>query len=412
MKIAIDVAGFSAAESDGFRSAMGTWRSSKEMEKLHAALRRRLHRRQRPDRRAGRGAVPPGRRLRQLRLQQEPRRRLRAHRVRVGLPEALLPGPVRDRPDQRAADGLLPGRGAHQRRQAPRRVRAAGGRQPQPLPDGHRVGRPCPTSHSPMARASTERPPSRPLVGLRRARPAGTRLLGRANCRPVTASALACTSSRASARPRARRSTPRSSGAGRSRRSPDLVARTELSEEVVERLIRGGRARLAGRAAAQAAVAAARGRRRDAGRYDGRRVGSKKAQGRPLDLRLPPTAGARPTTTDRARTAGRRLRHPVARRAPPGDRAVPAGAGSAGCASAPASWRRAAGQGEDRRAGRHPPAPDDRARHGLPGARGRDRHGQRHALAGHLGAFPGRRSGAMRCSTSRAGSSASRTWST
>jgi error-prone DNA polymerase len=36
MKIAIDVAGFSAADSDGFRRAMGTWRSQKEMEKLHA----------------------------------------------------------------------------------------------------------------------------------------------------------------------------------------------------------------------------------------------------------------------------------------------------------------------------------------------------------------------------------------
>jgi DNA polymerase III alpha subunit len=36
MKIAIDVAGFSAAESDGFRRAMGTWRSNREMEKLHA----------------------------------------------------------------------------------------------------------------------------------------------------------------------------------------------------------------------------------------------------------------------------------------------------------------------------------------------------------------------------------------
>ncbi|MEO8626255.1 MAG: OB-fold nucleic acid binding domain-containing protein, partial [Candidatus Limnocylindrales bacterium] len=35
MKIAIDVAGFSAGESDGFRRAMGTWRSTKEMEKLH-----------------------------------------------------------------------------------------------------------------------------------------------------------------------------------------------------------------------------------------------------------------------------------------------------------------------------------------------------------------------------------------
>ncbi len=35
MRIAIEVAGFTAAESDGFRRAMGTWRSSREMEKLH-----------------------------------------------------------------------------------------------------------------------------------------------------------------------------------------------------------------------------------------------------------------------------------------------------------------------------------------------------------------------------------------
>jgi error-prone DNA polymerase len=36
MEIAIRVAGFSAADSDGFRRAMGTWRSTREMEKLHA----------------------------------------------------------------------------------------------------------------------------------------------------------------------------------------------------------------------------------------------------------------------------------------------------------------------------------------------------------------------------------------
>ncbi len=35
MRVAIDVAGFSPAGSDGFRRAMGTWRSSREMEKLH-----------------------------------------------------------------------------------------------------------------------------------------------------------------------------------------------------------------------------------------------------------------------------------------------------------------------------------------------------------------------------------------
>ena len=35
MKIAIEVAGFTPAGSDGFRRAMGTWRSNREMEKLH-----------------------------------------------------------------------------------------------------------------------------------------------------------------------------------------------------------------------------------------------------------------------------------------------------------------------------------------------------------------------------------------
>ena len=35
MRIAIEVAGFSPAASDGFRRAMGTWRSTREMEKLH-----------------------------------------------------------------------------------------------------------------------------------------------------------------------------------------------------------------------------------------------------------------------------------------------------------------------------------------------------------------------------------------
>ncbi|HXG40240.1 MAG TPA: PHP domain-containing protein [Candidatus Limnocylindrales bacterium] len=36
MRIAIEVAGFSPADSDAFRRAMGTWRSEREMEKLHA----------------------------------------------------------------------------------------------------------------------------------------------------------------------------------------------------------------------------------------------------------------------------------------------------------------------------------------------------------------------------------------
>ncbi len=38
MRIAIEVAGFTPAGSDGFRRAMGTWRSTAEMEKLHASF--------------------------------------------------------------------------------------------------------------------------------------------------------------------------------------------------------------------------------------------------------------------------------------------------------------------------------------------------------------------------------------
>ena len=55
-------------------------------------------------------------------------------------------------------------------------------------------------------------------------------------------------------------------------------------------------------------VAGARGRRT----VD--RCGSKKAQGRPLDLRLPPTLAPDLPPPDRARAARRRLRDPVARR--------------------------------------------------------------------------------------------------
>ena len=88
-----------------------------------------------------RGALPAGRRLRQLRLRQESRRSLRPDRVRVLVPQALLPGPVPRRPRQRAADGLLPGGGARQRREAPRGGRPAGGRQRVLPPDDDRVGR-------------------------------------------------------------------------------------------------------------------------------------------------------------------------------------------------------------------------------------------------------------------------------
>ena len=168
----------------------------------------------------------------------------------------------------------------------------------------------------------------------------------------------------------------------------DLVARTELAEEIVERLIRGGALDSLGRAAAQAALAAARGlRAARAKRALDRRTRTTKT----LDLRLPPTDAPDLPPPSELERLGDCLRDPLARRAPPGDRAVSAGARSAGRSARRRARRCEAGTGEDRRPRRYPAAPDDRARHGLPGARGRDRHGQCHALAGCLGALPGDR---------------------
>jgi error-prone DNA polymerase len=77
--------------------------------------------------------------------------------------------------------------------------------------------------------------------------------------------------------------------AGPYRSLADLVGRTELPEEIVERLIRAGATDSFGRPRRELLwqlrelASAAR------GRTDGRSTGSRKAQGRPLDLHLPPT---------------------------------------------------------------------------------------------------------------------------
>ena len=60
MRVAIEVAGFSPADSDGFRRAMGTWRSSREMEKLHRRFVDGCLRQPGLDEPTRRGALPPG----------------------------------------------------------------------------------------------------------------------------------------------------------------------------------------------------------------------------------------------------------------------------------------------------------------------------------------------------------------
>ena len=70
-------------------------------------------------------------------------RGVRPDGLRIVVPEAVLPGPVPGRAHQRPADGLLPGRGPRQRREAPRRGGPAGRRQRVVVQDHDRMGGPA-----------------------------------------------------------------------------------------------------------------------------------------------------------------------------------------------------------------------------------------------------------------------------
>jgi error-prone DNA polymerase len=69
----------------------------------------------------------------------------------------------------------------------------------------------------------------------------------------------------------------------------DLAARTDLSEELVERLIRAGALDSLGQPRRRLLWQLREVMGSTRGRYDGRSVGSRKAEGRSLDLCLPPT---------------------------------------------------------------------------------------------------------------------------
>ncbi len=163
------------------------------------------------------------------------------------------------------------------------------------------------------------------------------------------------------------RSAPR---VGPFRSLSDLVARTELAEEVVERLIRAGAIDSLGQPRREAlwqlreVAGAARGRR------DGRSVGSRKAPGRPLDIRLPPTpAPALPPPSELERLGDAYAilsldaRHQVMELYRPALDAI--GALRLSCAGRPT-----AGSRGHRRTGRHAAAPHDGQGYGLPGPRG------------------------------------------
>ena len=179
----------------------------------------------------------------------------------------------------------------------------------------------------------------------------------------------------------------------------DVVERTGLPEEVLERLIRTGALDSLGRPRRELLWQLREVAGASRGRVDGRalrgsaRTGGRRsaAAGRPMDLRLPATdAPALPELTESERIGdayaviGLDARRQVVTLFRPAlDRL--------GAVTNASLSERRSGPGPDRRPGRDPPAPDDGQGHGLPGPRGRDRDGQRHALAGHLGPVAQRR---------------------
>ena len=141
MRIAIEVAGFSPAESDGFRRAMGTWRSNREMEKLHQQFHDGCMRQ------PGMTEEIAEELFRQVSAFASfgfakshaaafARTAYESSFLKLFYPAQFLVGLINAQPM-----GFYPGRGARQRREAPRRRRAAGRPQRLDLQDHHRVGR-------------------------------------------------------------------------------------------------------------------------------------------------------------------------------------------------------------------------------------------------------------------------------
>ena len=118
MKLAMVAAGFSPGEADNLRRILSHKRARSCSCRTRSAS-RRVRRAGLPQR-VRRDLLPAVQGLRPLRLPREPLGVVRAHRLRLDLPEALLPGGVHRGAPQLAADGLL--RAAHPggRRPAPR----------------------------------------------------------------------------------------------------------------------------------------------------------------------------------------------------------------------------------------------------------------------------------------------------
>ena len=330
MRIAIEVAGFTPAESDGFRRAMGTWRSSREMEKLHRQFFEGCMRQPGMTEEIAEELFRQVAAFASFGFAKIARGGLRPDGLRIVLPQAVLPGPVPGRADQRPADGLLPGRGARQRREASRRLGPAGRHQRLVVQDDDRMGRPARASRCRTAPGSMPGPSrsDRRPASSRRPRP---RTAGRRRSRPAGASGWGCGSSRGSASS-TRRLLDRELARGPYRTLADVVERTGLPEEVLERLIRTGALDSLGRPRRELLWQLREVAGASRGRVDGRTLrglgraaGKRAAAAGSADGPAPPRdGGAGPARDHRIGADRRYLRGHRAGCATAGRRAVPA----------------------------------------------------------------------------------------
>ncbi len=390
MRIAIEVGGFTAAESDGFRRAMGTWRSSREMEKLHkqffdGCMRQPGMTEEIAEELFRQVAAFASFGFAKSHAAAFARTAYESAFLKLFYPAQFLVGLINAQPmGFYPVEVLVNDTKRHGVAVLPVDINASSyrtttewvGRPGEPLPPGAGItARPEPI-RSPAcvvpSAASRDRWTPEVTAGW------GVRLgLGLVKGIGEQHQAAA----RRGAGARAVHDAGRGGRADRAARGGAGAAHPD------------GRPGFAGPAAARAPVAAPRGGRRvpRAGGRQGRawpgsRGGQAGSGSRPADG--PAAARDRGPGTPRDHRIGtdrRCLRGHRARCAPPGRDALPAGAGPAGGGDQCSTLRDALGPGPDRRAGGDPAAPDDGQGHGLPGPRGRDRDGQRHPLAGHMG---------------------------
>ena len=337
MRIAIEVAGFTPAESDGFRRAMGTWRSNREMEKLHrqffeGCMRQPGMTEEIAEELFRQVAAFASFGFAKSHAAAFARTAYESAFLKLFYPAQFLVGLINAQPmGFYPVEVLVNDAKRHGVSVLPVDVNASSyktttewvGRPGEPLPPGAGIdARPDPVRSPACVVPSAE---SRGPLDARGDRRAGV-------------SGSASVSSRGSASSTRRRST------GSCARGPyttlaEVVERTGLPEEVIERLIRTGALDSLGRPRRELlwqlreVAGASRGRvdgRALRGARTGRGQALGAAAGRPMDLRLPATEAPALPGDHRIRADRRYLCGPRARCPAAGRRAVPAGARPAG----------------------------------------------------------------------------------